>query len=251
MLQPDISKTVNQATPLSADSAIVHFPAVLTGASASDCPVGDLAKSRSYAKGDHIYLQDDEATRAYQVVSGFVCLYQLTADGRRQILEFLSEGQYFGLGQDTYDCFAEAVGKSVVAAFPLNELQKRASTKPEISAWLLQQARQKMRSAQKHVILLSRTRAASRLATFISQWLGEENSSLVDGNKVHLPMTRKDLADYLGMSFETVSRAFSELKRYGIVSLPSAYDVIVHDDEKLTDVSEGLTPEEAGRAWAA
>ena len=251
MLQPNISETMDRATPVSAESSLAQISSIDVFAPALNSPVAQLAKISNYAKGAHVFMQDDEATHAFQVLSGFVCLYQLTADGRRQVVEFLSEGQFFGFGQDTYNCFAEALSDSVIAAYSLGELEDLASQKPEVSAWLLGQARLKMQTAQQHVVLLARSRAVSRLATFICQWLGDEKPDLVEENCVHLPMTRKDMADYLGMSFETVSRAFSELKRFGVISLPTAYDVIVHDTGRLADIAEGLSPEESGRAWAA
>ena len=181
----------------------------------------------------HIFREGDRADRIHQVVDGAVMLYKLLPDGRRQVVELLSAGDVFGLTPlPIYDCSAETLVASNVVAYD------RASVEhsPELLRRLSAHVHAQLCALHEHAVLLGRKSALERVATFVMHCVPGRGGFECAGPRcggdsaiVRLGMTRQEIADYLGLTLETVSRAFSELRRRGIIAIDKQEEVRVHD----------------------
>ncbi len=168
------------------------------------------------ARDEEVYAQDDEADRFYRVISGVIRTSRLTADGRRQVGDFYYTGEVFGLepGPDhrfaaeaLTDCEIQVVRRSAVRAF---------AGDAEVDRAILEATRVEMERLQEHVMLLGRKGARERVAGFLMGLAQRQPENHVD-----LPMGRQDMADYLGLTIETVSRMLTQLQGDAIVAFAS------------------------------
>lgn len=184
-----------------------------------------------FAPHSRIFFEGDSADRLFQVVHGVVMLYKLLSDGRRQVVELLSSGDVFGLARDAvYDCSAETLGPVTLKAFRRSAFDDSPSLLRSINRCLQAQ----MWAMHEHTMLLGRKTALERVASFLLRCLpdrGGRDCSAPQGDDDHadirLNMTRQEIADYLGLTIETVSRAFSELRRRGVVTTERPEEVRV------------------------
>ncbi|MBX3485851.1 helix-turn-helix domain-containing protein [Phenylobacterium sp.] len=171
----------------------------------------------AYARNEEIYAQDDAVELLYRVVRGVVRTSRVTADGRRQVGAFYYPGDLFGLepGPDHRfgaealdDCEILVVRRSAVRA---------AAGDAELDRAILEAQRLEMERLQDHVVMLGRKSARERVASFlmsIAQRGGDDHADLAMG--------RQDMADYLGLTIETVSRMLTQLQGEAIVAFPSS-----------------------------
>jgi len=189
----------------------------------------EKGKPFSYHHRALILDEGDAATSVYEIVEGGVILFKLLPDGRRQIIEVLGVGDVFGLSAtDVSDIAAEALTAVRVVVYDKRTIDTEASLRDRLFARL----RQQMCALHDHALLLGRKSAKERVATFIMRLvpgrggfacigrLEDARDTKLNVAKVDLAMTRQEIADYLGLTIETVSRAFSALRREGVI----AYD---------------------------
>lgn len=171
----------------------------------------------TYARNEEIYAQDDEVEMLFQLVSGVVRTSHLTADGRRQVGDFYYPGDIFGLepGPDhrfaaeaLEDCEVLAVRRGSVRAFAGDAALDRA---------ILEATRREMERLQEHVLMLGRKSARERVASFLMSVAQRQPQDHAD-----LAMGRQDMADYLGLTIETVSRTLTQLQGDAIVEFPTS-----------------------------
>lgn len=175
-----------------------------------------------------IFAQGDKAGTVYMVEFGTVRLCRVTSDGRRQINSFHFAGDVFGFeAGDEHQCYAESVDGAGIRV-----VHTDASGVPPHR--LLQLALTSFASAQHHLMRLGRMNAAEKLASFLLDLLDRQESD----NVVALQMQRCDIADYLGLTFETVSRVLRSLKDGGIIKVPSIDRVEIVDAAALTALSD-------------
>jgi len=180
------------------------------------------------AEGAEIYAQGDKAQTVYQVVFGAVRVFRLLADGRRQISSFHLPGEVFGFDSSAnHRFFAEAICATGVRAF-------RLSSDVDMSRDLLPLALRGLAKAQEHQLVLGRQSASERLAAFLLD-LADRQGGL---EQFDLPMSRLDIADFLGLTIETVSRTLTRFKAKGIIGLPSLRRVIVRRWGQLQQLAE-------------
>jgi CRP/FNR family nitrogen fixation transcriptional regulator len=180
------------------------------------------------AEGTEIYAQGEKTQGVYQVVFGAVRVFRLLADGRRQISAFHLAGEVFGFeSSTTHRFFAEAICATGMRAF-------RTATDVDISRDLLPLALTGLAKAQEHQLVLARQSASERLAAFLLD-MAERQGGL---EQFELPMSRLDIADYLGLTIETVSRTLTRFKSKGIVSLPSLRRVDIRKWGPLQQMAE-------------
>ena len=163
---------------------------------------------------------------------------KLLPDGRRLITGFLFPGDFLGLSiADVYAYTAEALVETSLCRFDRAKLIKLLERFPKLEHRLLELASNEIVEAQAHMLVLSRKTATERLASIVAT-LSERIGHNSDGVKIiELPMTRQDLADYLGLTTETVSRTFTELRDEGVLTLPHARQIQVVAPEKLAMIS--------------
>ncbi|MCG6121194.1 MAG: Crp/Fnr family transcriptional regulator [Microvirga sp.] len=189
---------------------------------------GEAARPRSaetrvlaFAQRVSILEEGDETNSVYEVIEGSVLLFKLLPDGRRQIIEVLGAGDVFGLSiNGVADVGAEALTDVRVAVYG----KRLFDGDPDLRERIFTRLRRQMCALHDHALLLGRKSAQERVATFVLRLVPDRGGFACEGPPTHgdsvtveLAMTRQEIADYLGLTIETVSRAFSALKRAGVV----------------------------------
>lgn len=160
-----------------------------------------------FAAGEEIYAQEEEADLLYQVISGVVRTSRLQSDGRRQIGDFYYPGDLFGIETGPEHRFsAEALNECEILVMKRSAItQNSESGALERQIWAA--TGRELERTQEHLLLLGRKTAAERVATFLL-----DVSRRFGGDFTSLPMGRQDMADYLGLTIETVSRMLTQLQ---------------------------------------
>jgi CRP/FNR family transcriptional regulator, anaerobic regulatory protein len=180
-----------------------------------------------------VFLEGDEARSLFQLVTGVVMLYKLLPDGRRQIVEILSDGDVFGCSPTPMrDCSAETLRAAHCVALD-RALVERS---PMLVRWLNARLRLQLCALHEHVMLLGRKSAMERMTSFLMRCIPSRGRHGCPGPRagddradIRLTMMRQEIADYLGLTIETVSRSLTKLKRRGIVSIGKLDEICVHD----------------------
>ena len=186
----------------------------------------------SYKKGTEIFGEKEPADYVYQVKIGAVRSYKLLSDGRRQIGAFHLVGDIFGFASGENHRFtAEAVVDTTLRLIKRQKLELMAETDAVLTRNLLSVTASDLRHAEDHVLLLGRKDALERVATFLL----EMDKRLTSAGAMTLPMSRHDIADYLGLTLETVSRSLSRLRRMGALRFASdtQRDIAIVDRKQL------------------
>jgi CRP/FNR family transcriptional regulator len=187
-----------------------------------------------------IFREGDPSDHVYSVSGGAVKLYKLMSDGRRQIIGFLFSGDMFGLGLDGgYVYTAETVIPTQLCRFTHRKLDSLMSEIPRLERKLFSVTVKDLVAAQEQMLLLGRKTAKEKVATFL---LRLSRRSVLQGHPsspIALPMSRADIADYLGLTIETVSRTFTQLKKEAIIGLPASGHVVLVDEAGLKELAEG------------
>ena len=184
----------------------------------------------SYSRDEDIYGECEPAEYVYQVVSGAVRTYKLLNDGRRQIDAFHLSGDIFGLDAGhAHRVTAEAIIDTSVRIMKRRTLEAIAGTDAATACELWRMTADELRRAQDHMLLLGRKNAAERVAAFLL----EMDRRLSKAGMVALPMCRRDIGDYLGLTLETVSRTLSHLHDQAILSFSGARHIVLHDRARL------------------
>jgi CRP/FNR family nitrogen fixation transcriptional regulator len=166
----------------------------------------------TYKKGAEIYGEQEPAKYVYQVKSGAVRSYKLLSDGRRQIGAFHLASDIFGLENGGEHRFtAEAIIDTTVRLIKRQSLEMVAESDAIVARNLLCMTTSNLQHAEDHMLLLGRKTALERVAAFLL----EMDKRLTAAGVMALPMSRRDIADYLGLTLETVSRALSRLHELG------------------------------------
>ncbi|WP_298883212.1 helix-turn-helix domain-containing protein [uncultured Bradyrhizobium sp.] len=168
----------------------------------------------SYRKGTEVYGEKEPAEYVYQIKSGAVRSYKLLSDGRRQIGAFHLAGDIFGLENGSEHRFtAEAIVDTTVRLVKRQSLELVAENDAVVARNLLSMTTNNLQHAEDHMLLLGRKTSLERVAAFLL----EMDKRLTAAGVMALPMSRRDIADYLGLTLETVSRALSRLHELGII----------------------------------
>jgi CRP/FNR family nitrogen fixation transcriptional regulator len=169
-------------------------------------------------------------------VSGAVRSCKLLADGRRHVNQFLLPGDFVAIeSDDNYRSTVEAVSDAILVRFPRRAVDQMVQQQPQLGRGLLGILCEDLFAAQAQMLLLGRKSAVERLASFLLAML-ERNG---DHDRVELPMTRTDIADHLGLTVETISRLFSQLKTQGIIQLKVSNEVVIKRRGELEEIAEG------------
>jgi len=183
----------------------------------------------SFGRNVQIYGESEPADYLYKVVGGIVRTYRVLADGRRQIGGFYLPGDIFGLeAGDEHTFSADAIVESKVLAIRRSTLIALAARDNEVARQLWRLTAQELRRVQDHTLLLVKT-AQERVAGFL---LEMAKRTLVD-DQIELPMSRQDIADYLGLTIETVSRTLTGLERTAAIELPSSRVIVLRNRAAL------------------
>ncbi len=200
--------------------------------------IAALVSRSPVGAGQTLFQEGDEANAVYNIIEGAVRLFKLLPDGRRQITGFLFASDFIGLAlKDRYAYSAEAITGTVVCRFPRVKLESLFEEMPRLENRLLRQASNELIAAQDQMLLLGRKTAVERLASFLMA-LAQRQGRAKTGDTVDLPMTRTDIADYLGLTIETVSRGFTRLRKDGLIETPDSHSAVLRDAEGLRALTE-------------
>ena len=202
--------------------------------------VAAITKTMEFGAGDPLIDEGQPAVHVFNVTSGAIKVYKLLVDGRRQMTGFLFPGDFLGLANDeTYAYSAEAVTSSTVCRFPRNKLEALLARYPKMERRLLGIASHELAAAQEQMLLLGRKTALEKIASFLLMLSRRAAQRELESNPVSVPMSRNDIGDYLGLTTETVSRTFSQLKANGVIELLAGGKVRLADPTALQDIAEG------------
>lgn len=210
-------------------------------------PDGDIARLAAIASVAHAapgttFIQEgDPAMHFFNISSGTVRLCKLLPDGRRQITGFMGMGHFLGLAvSDTYAFSAEAVDEVRYCRFSRARMRTLLDDYPAMEKRLLTIAATELVAAQEQMLLLGRKTARERLASFLMAQSRQGVLCQASRQRFPLPMSRGDIADYLGLTIETVSRTFTKLKSEGFIDLPVANEVIIRAPVALEGIASGM-----------
>ena len=212
----------------------------------SAIPDGDMARLAAItavseaAPGQGFIDEGEPASSFFNVTAGTAKLFKTLPDGRRQITGFVGPGQFLGLAvSDTYAFSAEAIEPVRYCRFPRAALRTVLDDFPQMGKLLLEVASNELVAAQEQMLLLGRKTARERLASFL---LARSRQGMPCGHSRHrfrLPMTRVDIADYLGLTIETVSRTVSRLRAEGLIDIVSPSAIVICDPSGLESLAGG------------
>ena len=191
-------------------------------------------KSRSY-----LYFEGDPVDWLYQVKTGVLRLTRLLEDGRRQVIAFGYPGDIVGFpanGLHHTDC--EALVETTLQPYRRSMLEE-GDGDPQLHRELLQAALREIGAMQDHFMMLGRKSAVEKVASFLCVLVDRVGEDLGEYRQVQLPMSRSDIADFLGLTTETVSRTFTQLRKSGVIAIDSIHTIIVQRPTALTSLSMG------------
>jgi CRP/FNR family nitrogen fixation transcriptional regulator len=186
----------------------------------------------TYRQGTEIYGEKEPAEYVYQVKKGAVRSYKLLSDGRRQIAAFHLVGDMFGpVNGESHRFTSEAIVETTVRLVKRQSLDAASNSDADVTRNLLFMTANNLQHAENHMLLLGRKNSLERVAAFLIEMDGR----LAAAGVMTLPMTRRDIADYLGLTVETVSRALSQMRRAGVLDFLSKTqrDIAILDRPRL------------------
>jgi CRP/FNR family nitrogen fixation transcriptional regulator len=196
---------------------------------------GLAANEISYARDEEIYGEGEPSEYLYCVRRGAVRTFKLLRDGRRQIDAFHLPGEYFGLSaSQAHRLTAEAVIDSKAVIVKRRVLEARARQEAEIACAMWRLAADDLRNAQDHMLLLGRKNAKERVVAFLL----DMDRRLTVAGVMALPMCRRDIGDYLGLTLETVSRSLSALAEAGALSFNGSRQIMLNNRARLQAMTE-------------
>jgi CRP-like cAMP-binding protein len=183
----------------------------------------------SYPRDTEIFGENEPADYVYKVISGSVRTYKILADGRRQIAGFHLPGDIFGSQlAEVHTLSAEAVADAKVLVVKRSALTALAGRDAAVARELFSLTSRELRRMQERILLLVKS-AQERVASFLLE-MAERASA---GNIVELPMSRQDIADYLGLTIETVSRTLTTLEGAAAIEVPTSRCIVLRNRSAL------------------
>ncbi|MGZ8282117.1 MAG: cyclic nucleotide-binding domain-containing protein [Allosphingosinicella sp.] len=192
-------------------------------------------------RGQTIFHEGDPANRVFTVTRGTVKLYKLLPDGRRQVTGFMFPGDFLGISLDEeHAVSAEALEDVQLCGFPRSRFGEFVEAHPQMERQLYCRAAHELGAATEQMVLLGRKTALERLATFFVQLLDRaERDGGGEAGSFDLPMSRSDIADYLGLTKETVSRVLGQLRDQRLTRLIALDRIEVLDRRGLALLADG------------
>ena len=179
-----------------------------------------LGRRVHFTSRETVFAQEELTTSFYNVLEGVIRLYKLLPDGRRQIVGFALPGDFLGIATSaSYGFSADAVGSVAVCRFSRASFVRFIQDKPHFLRRINELVVRELSQAQDHIVLLGRRSAEEKVASFLIGWRDRLARSGGATNTVPLPMGRQDIADFLGLTIETVSRTFTKLERDGLIEI--------------------------------
>jgi CRP/FNR family transcriptional regulator, nitrogen fixation regulation protein len=192
-----------------------------------------MGSQMTFGPNEEIFGENEPAGYVYKVMKGAVRTYRILSDGRRQIGGFYLPGDIFGLEVDREHQFsAEAINHATVTVIRRNAVVALAERDCEAARELWNFTGRELHRVQEHMMLLIKS-APQRVACFLL----EMSERLAPTDAIELPMSRQDIADYLGLTIETVSRTMTQLASNHAIGLPSARQIVLRNRNALRQLN--------------
>jgi CRP/FNR family transcriptional regulator, anaerobic regulatory protein len=199
------------------------FPTLFCGETCNELELRELQKLATqvhFRAGKTIFSEGERADNVFGLSQGVVRLYKLLADGRRQILAFALPGDFLGMPlADRHTFSADAIGEVALCRFVRTDLIKFIQSNSDIMRRLVEFATSELEMAQDQLLLLGNGSAEKRVAMFLVSWRNRLARLSAFSQTVQLPMRRQDIADFLGLKLETVSRTLAKLERKKVIRI--------------------------------
>ncbi len=215
---------------IATQARVMTIPAAAPAANPLDDAFSLMGAAMHIEHNAEIFGEGEPAEYFYKVIAGAVRTYKLLSDGRRQISAFHLPGDLFGLeAGDDHRFTADAIADSTVLVVKRSVIVGLASRAGDVANALWAQANRDLLRAQDHMLLLGRKNAHERVASFLLEMAARGSGP----ESVELPMSRQDIADYLGLTIETVSRTLTLLENEAAIELPTSRRILLRDRAAL------------------
>ena len=212
-----------------------HFAVAKSGQLDALVALERIGTRLSFSRNDEIYAEREDADYWYKVVSGTVRVCKLLADGRRYVAEFCFAGECFGLDSASERRYAaEAVDDVIVMRFRRSATEQLIDQNPTVARSLRDTMLRDLANAHGRMLMLGRMTAPERVAAFLLEMFERrERTKALD-----LPMSRIDIADYLGLTVETVCRTLSRFRRDRVIAVPNPHRIELLDRAALEAIGD-------------
>jgi CRP/FNR family transcriptional regulator len=191
-----------------------------------------------FEAGSAVFWEGDTASHVFTVVEGVFRVFKIMTDGRRVITGFIYPGDLLGVSlKENYLYTAEAVTTAKLRRFSRTRFQDEINRSPELRPQLFARLCDEMAAAQDQMVLLARKSAEERVSSFLLVMVRRLCRDRQEYPVIEIPMTRQDMADYLGLTIETVSRTMTLLESEAAIALPSARRVVVRSRRRLQQLN--------------
>ena len=200
----------------------------------------DMKYYRSFQAGQTVIWSGDRMDFVASVVTGIATLTQTMEDGRRQMVGLLLPSDFLGRpGRSAVPFDVTAATDLVMCCFRRKPFEDMMATTPHVAQRLLEMTLDELDAAREWMLLLGRKTAREKIASLLAIIARRDAGLKLRATKgaiaFDLPLTREEMADYLGLTLETVSRQMSALKRDGVISLEERRRIVVPDFDLLSD----------------
>lgn len=196
--------------------------------------------TRTLEAKEHLFCEGDRASHVYRVEVGHICIYRMMPDGRRQVVDFAYPGDIIGLGAlAEHPDSAQAMERTIVRAMPTATLRELAQTDTRLGLKLYEALSRELMAARELLFTVSQRTAAERIAAFLMALSRRNLQRGENPSEIVLPMTRMDIADFLGLTIETVSRTLTRLRVEGIIDLEQCILVTILKPDALGQLALG------------
>lgn len=216
-----------------------HHPAVLAHTDDGlPTEISRLGRRMHHPRGRTIVNEGDPVERVFRVVSGVVRTTKLLADGRRQVLDFVSADDDVLLGDgDVHPASIEAVTDVTIVSYPRARMETLVFADPVATRWFVSALRGAVQRGARRLEILGRKAAHERVAMFLLNRLADNRRNAATA---YIPMSRLDIGDFLGLRIETVSREFTRLKAIGCIVEKTRSQVAITDRARLEAIAQPI-----------
>jgi CRP/FNR family transcriptional regulator len=198
------------------------------------------ASLRRVEAKEFVFAEGDPTTHIFQVETGAVALYKVLGDGRRQVVGFAYPGDLIGLGAEGEHVMnAQAIKPTRLRCLPVASLNQIARSDPRLGFKLYEALARELAATRDLLLTTGQRSATERVVSFLLAFSRRNERNAQDPCMFDLPMTRADIADFLGLTIETVSRTFTKLKVQGLIELPQSSTVHIADLAGLRGLAGG------------
>lgn len=195
---------------------------------------------RRLSSDDHLFYEEDDDRNVYRIESGIVALYKILGNGRRQIVSLRFAGDIIGLdAAASHLCSAAAVSPVTARSVTQDMIERLVDRQPEAASEIIDLMAAELSSTRQQIMLLNRRSALEKLAAFILELDRRQAKGPRNGKLVSVPMSRTDIADFLGLTIETVSRNLTKLRLRKIICLPDVHTIAITNHAELSSLADG------------